>query len=135
MMKKIKKMERGRTFRLISGLAAAYIIIFLLLLISAALTSKGSLPESSMKTVSLIACFLGSLVGTISCVRAYTGRRFLLALGEGGLILLVLILTGFVMSGQEGFGSQFIINAAAVLLGTLIVGLMAKTRRKSFKRR
>ncbi len=103
MMKKIKKMERGRAFRLISGLAAAYIIIFLLLLISAALTSKGSLPESSMKTVSLIACFLGSLVGTISCVRAYTGRRFLLAPGRGRTDTACAHIDRICNVGNEGF--------------------------------
>lgn len=134
-MKKFKKQERGRAFRLISGLLTAYIIIFIFLLISAAFTSKGSLPEGAMTFICLIACFIGSLAGVIICVRAYTGRRFLLALSEGGLILAVLLLTGFVMSGKEGFGTQFIVNAASVLLGTVIIGLTVRPRKRTFKKR
>jgi hypothetical protein len=51
----------------------------------------------------------------------------------GGLIILLMFLTGTLLTGNKGFAGGFLLNAVAVLAGPLIVGLGG--RKKAFKKR
>jgi putative membrane protein (TIGR04086 family) len=132
LVKKSRKHDRSSAYRILSGIITAYIIITVILLIMAGLTSKGSVPESAMKPAVLVGCFIGGLVGAIVAVRGYSGRRFIFSAGVGGIIILIMFLTGSILAGEQGFAGQFAANAAAVIISTLIVGLTG--RRKAFKR-
>jgi putative membrane protein (TIGR04086 family) len=120
-------------FRIVSGLVIAYALIFIVLLASAALISKGTMPESMMKGIVLLACFIGGLTGAVFAIRGYSGRRFIFSAGMGGLIILLMFLTGTLLTGNKGFAGGFLLNAVAVLAGPLIVGLGG--RKKAFKKR
>ncbi len=120
-------------FRIVSGLVIAYALILLVLLISAGLVSKGSMPESMMKAIVIMACFAGGLIGTIFAIRGYNGMRFAFSAGMGGLIILLMFLTGTLMAGKQGFAGGFLLNALAALIGPFIIGLSG--RKKAFKKR
>jgi peptidoglycan/LPS O-acetylase OafA/YrhL len=127
-MKKAIRRERGPIGRTAAGLAAAYAVIFALLLAASALTAKGNLAESAMKPAAAAACFAGGLAGALAAVRGATGKRFSTALRAGGVVLATMLLAGLAMSGKHGFSAAFLGNAGAAAAGFLLVGLAAGKR-------
>ncbi len=127
-MKKAVRRERGPIGRTASGLAAAYAVIFVLLVAAAALTVKGTLAESAMKPAAAAACFAGGLAGGLAAVRGAAGKRLAHALCSGGIMLATMLLAGLAMPGGQGLSPAFLVNAGAAAAGYILVGMTAGKR-------
>lgn len=107
------------------GMASSIIILGIV----AALITAGRLSESFMQEMTVAACFIGSLIGTVVLVKRTKTRVLLTGVGVGFVMFLVTLLIG-ALDENSSVGSLTFAIFISMMTGGVLGSIFGATKKK-----
>ena len=126
--------ERHILANIAIGSLSSLIMVLVLLMILAAFTSGGSIPESFMGAVVLACCFISAFVGARIAISRTSDKKLLIGAGEGAFTFVLVFAIGRAASANATTGPITLCIFIALLAGGVIGGYLGREKRKSNRR-
>lgn len=126
--------ERHILVNIAIGSGSSLIITLLLLMILAAFTSSGKIPESFMGPVVAICCFVAAVIGTRMAIRKAPEKRLFIGCAQGAFMFVLVFAIGRATSAYASIGTITLAILAASLGGGLLGALGGRKRRRTVRR-
>lgn len=107
------------------GGLTSFLSAMIFLLIIAVFTSMGKIPEKYMREVTVLACALGSILGSYTASVRQKGKALITGLGSGGVMFVLTILLSALSKSKALMGQLTPAILIAALAGGALGGFLS----------
>ncbi len=136
-MGKIKSKPTGERHIVINiaiGSCISLILVIALLMIFAAFTSSGKIPENLMGAVVAVCCFIAAIIGSRVVVRRAPEKKMIIGAAQGAFMFVLVFAIGRAASAYAAIGTITLATLVASVVGGLLGGCGGRKRRRSVRR-